>query len=106
MAHALIPAHLHCRGCAPRNPRVSGYVEDASMVTTELRACEWFVWDLRRSNLIDRGRLDQVVGAFLQKHPRAEPPELADSLIAQTILTPFQAERLRQAETQGFVLGP
>src|SRR5438067_2369417 len=33
------------------------------MVTTELGACEWFVWDLRRSNLIDRGQLDQVVAA-------------------------------------------
>ena len=29
------------------------------MVTSELGACEWFVWDLRRSNLLDRGRLDQ-----------------------------------------------
>ncbi|MBM3994482.1 MAG: serine/threonine protein kinase [Planctomycetes bacterium] len=76
------------------------------MVTTELGACEWFVWDLRRSNLIDRGRLDQIVGEFLQKNPRAEPPELAEFLIAQGILTPFQSERLLQGKTQGFVLGP
>src|SRR4029077_16706813 len=76
------------------------------MVTTELGACEWFVWDLRRSNLIDRGRLDQVIGEFLQKNPRAEPPELAEFLIAQGILTPFQSERLLQGKTQGFVLGP
>ena len=76
------------------------------MVTTELGACEWFVWDLRRSNLIDRGRLEQVVGEFLQKNPRAEPPALADYLVAQGILTPFQSERLLQGKTQGFVLGP
>lgn len=76
------------------------------MVTTELGACEWFVWDLRRSNLIDRGRLDQIVGEFLQKNPRAEPPALADFLITQNILTGFQAERLLQGKTQGFVLGP
>src|SRR5436305_634621 len=76
------------------------------MVTTELGACEWFVWDLRRSNLIDRGRLDQVVGEFLQKNSRAEPPALADFLISQGVLTPFQAERLLQGKTQGFVLGP
>jgi serine/threonine protein kinase len=76
------------------------------MVTTELGACEWFVWDLRRSNLIDRGRLDQIVGEFLNKNPRAEPPALADYLIAQGILTPFQSERLLQGKTQGFVLGP
>jgi len=76
------------------------------MVTTELGACEWFVWDLRRSNLIDRGQLDQIVGEFLSKNPRAEPPELAQYLITQNILTDFQAERLLAGKTQGFVLGP
>ena len=76
------------------------------MVTTELGACEWFVWDLRRSNLIDRGQLDQIVGEFLSKNPRAEPAALAEFLTAKSILTPFQAERLLQGKTQGFVLGP
>lgn len=76
------------------------------MVTTDLGACEWFVWDLRRSNLIDRGQLDQIVGEFLQKNARAEPPALADFLVDQGILTRFQAERLLQGKTQGFVLGP
>jgi serine/threonine-protein kinase len=76
------------------------------MATTELGACEWFVWDLRRSNLIDRGRLDALVGEFLGTHPGAEPPALAEHLISQGILTQFQAERLLQGKTQGFVLGP
>ncbi len=76
------------------------------MLTTDLGACEWFVWDLRRSNLIDRGQLDQVVGEFLNKNPGAEPPALAQYLIGQNILTEFQAERLLQGKTQGFVLGP
>ncbi|HEX3315476.1 MAG TPA: protein kinase [Gemmataceae bacterium] len=76
------------------------------MVTSELGACEWFVWDLRRSNLLDRGRLDQIVGEFLQKNSRAEPPALAEYLIGVGILTQFQAERLLQGKTQGFVLGP
>jgi serine/threonine-protein kinase len=76
------------------------------MVTTELGACEWFVWDLRRSNLIDRGQLDQLVGEFLQAHPRAEPPALAEFLVGRGILSQFQAERLLQGKTQGFVLGP
>src|SRR5262249_15026818 len=69
-------------------------------------ACEWSVWDLRRSNLLDRGQLDQVVGEFLEKNPRAEPAELSEHLVNQGILTPFQAERLLQGKTQGFVLGP
>jgi serine/threonine protein kinase len=76
------------------------------MMTTDLGACEWFVWDLRRSNLIDRGQLDQVIGEYLQKNPGAEPPALAEFLIGQGILTDFQAERLLQGKTQGFVLGP
>jgi serine/threonine-protein kinase len=80
--------------------------ETADMVTTDLGACEWFVWDLRRSNLIDRGRLDQVIGEFLEKNPRAEPPALAEYLVGQGILTQFQADRLLQGKTQGFVLGP
>src|SRR3954467_10467591 len=76
------------------------------MVSSELGACEWFVWDLRRSNLLDRGQLDQIVGEFLQKNPRAEPPALAEFLVQKAILTQFQAERLLQGKTQGFVLGP
>src|SRR3954466_6126536 len=76
------------------------------MLTTDLGACEWFVWDLRRSNLIDRGQLDQVIGEFLQTNPRAEPQALAEFLVAQNILSQFQADRLLQGKTQGFVLGP
>jgi serine/threonine protein kinase len=76
------------------------------MMTTDLGACEWFVWDLRRSNLIDRGQLDQVIGEYLGKNPGAEPPALAEFLIQQGVLTEFQAERLLQGKTQGFVLGP
>jgi serine/threonine protein kinase len=76
------------------------------MPTTDLGACEWFVWDLRRSNLIDRGQLDQVVGEFLKKQPRAEPPQLAEYLVNQGILTQFQSDRILQGKTQGLVLGP
>jgi serine/threonine-protein kinase len=76
------------------------------MGTSDLGACEWFLWDLRRSNLLDRGHLDQIVSSFLEKNPRAEPPQLAQYLIEQGILTQFQADRLLQGKTQGFVLGP
>src|SRR5437667_12786086 len=88
------------------SPMSPWFSKDAVMVTTELGACEWFVWDLRRSNLIDRGRLDQVVGKFLSTNPRAEPPALSEFLVEQGILTSFQAERLLQGTTQGFVMGP
>jgi serine/threonine protein kinase len=76
------------------------------MVSSDLGACEWFVWDLRRSGLIDRGQLDQVVGEFLKRNPRAEPPSLANYLVGQNILTPFQADRILQGKSQGLVLGP
>jgi serine/threonine protein kinase len=76
------------------------------MATSDLGACEWFVWDLRRSNLIDRGQLDQEVGDFLKKNPRAEPPALAEYLVQRGILSKFQAQRILEGKTQGLVLGP
>ena len=76
------------------------------MVTSDLGACEWFVWDLRRSGLIDRGQLDGIVSEFLKRNPRAEAPALAEYLVAQSTLTMFQAERILNGKTQGLVLGP
>jgi serine/threonine-protein kinase len=76
------------------------------MVTSDLGACEWFVWDLRRSGLIDRGPLDQIVGEYLRRNPRAEAPALAEFLVDQGTLTAFQAERILNGKSQGLVLGP
>ncbi len=76
------------------------------MVTSDLGACEWFVWDLRRSGLIDRGHLDTIVGEFLKRNPRAEAPSLAEYLVDQGTITAFQAERVLNGKTQGLVLGP
>jgi serine/threonine protein kinase len=76
------------------------------MVTNDLGACEWFVWDLRRSGLIDRGQLDQLVGDFLKRNPRAEAPALAEYMVQGNALTAFQAERILNGKTQGLVLGP
>lgn len=76
------------------------------MVTSDLGACEWFVWDLRRSGLIDRGPLDQIVSEFLRRNPRAEAPALAEYLVDQGTLTAFQAERILNGKSQGLVLGP
>jgi serine/threonine protein kinase len=76
------------------------------MVTSDLGACEWFVWDLRRSGLIDRGQLDSIVSEFLKRNPRAEAPALAEYLVDQGTLTAFQAERILNGKTQGLVLGP
>jgi serine/threonine-protein kinase len=76
------------------------------MVANDLGACEWFVWDLRRSALIDRGQLDGLVSEFLKRNPRAEAPALADYLVQQGTLTPFQAERILGGKSAGLVLGP
>ena len=76
------------------------------MVANDLGACEWFVWDLRRSALIDRGQLDQLVSEFLKRNPRAEAPALAEYLVQQGTLTAFQAERVLNGKSQGLVLGP
>src|SRR3954466_1476104 len=99
--------HGHLSGRGHSRPRCYPYgLKDAPvMLTTDLGACEWFVWDLRRSNLIDRGQLDTLIGEFLSKNPSAEPPLLAEFLVQKSYLTDFQAERLLQGKTQGFVLG-
>lgn len=76
------------------------------MVTSDLGACEWFVWDLRRSGLIDRGQLDSIVNDFLKRNPRAEAPALAEYLCDQQTITPFQAERILNGKSAGLVLGP
>src|SRR5262245_41350284 len=76
------------------------------MVTGDLGACEWFVWDLRRSRLIVRGHLASIVSEFLKRNPRAEAPALAEYLVDQGTLTAFQAERILNGKTQGLVLGP
>ncbi|MCS7015444.1 MAG: protein kinase [Gemmatales bacterium] len=76
------------------------------MTGQELGACEWFVWDLRRSDLLDRNLVDKATLDFLQKHPQAEPQELAEYLIAQGLLTRFQAESLLHRRANALVVGP
>ena len=76
------------------------------MVTAELGACEWFVYELRRSNLIDRGQLDQIVGEFLKHNPRADAASARRLPDRPGGVTPFQAERVLANKAQGLVLGP
>lgn len=65
-----------------------------------------FVGKLRRANLIERGQVEPVVNDFLNKHPAAKPPALAEHLVRLGVLTPFQAERLLKGDVMGFVFGP
>jgi serine/threonine-protein kinase len=76
------------------------------MLTTSLGACDQFVRNLRRSNLIENAKLDQVVGNYLRVHLRAEPAALANHLVSEELLTRFQADRLLKGDTQDLVLGP
>src|SRR5262245_49461642 len=78
----------------------------AVMMTADLGACEWFVWDLRRSSLVERGRLEQLVAEYLMRHPTAEPGELGNYLVEQGVLTRFQCDSLLNGKSQGLVLGP
>ncbi len=73
---------------------------------TSLGGCEQFVRNLRRSNLIEGSRLNQVVEAYLRIHVRTEPAALADHLVREELLTHFQAERLLKGDTQELILGP
>jgi serine/threonine-protein kinase len=71
-----------------------------------LGACEGIVWNLRRSYLVDRGRLEQIVRDFLRKQPEATPQALADFLVREGILNRFQVDRVLQGQIEGLVLGP
>jgi serine/threonine-protein kinase len=73
---------------------------------TSLGACETFVRNLRRSNLIEGSRLDQAVEAYMRIHVRTEPAALANHLVSEELLTHFQAERLLKGDAQELVLGP
>jgi serine/threonine-protein kinase len=72
---------------------------------TNLGACEGIVWNLRRSYLVDRGRLEQIVRDFLRHQPEATPRALADFLVREGILNQFQVERVLQGKIQDLVLG-
>lgn len=63
------------------------------------------VYHLRRSSLLDRGRLDQVLSDFAQNQNLLEPAILANYLIRQEILTPYQAERVLHGKSEYLVLG-
>jgi serine/threonine protein kinase len=76
------------------------------MLTTSLGACDQFVRNLRRSNLIENAKLDQVVGNYLRIHVRAEPAALANHLVSEELITRFQADRLLKGDTQELILGP
>src|SRR5438128_2655871 len=75
-------------------------------MAAKLGACERVVYNLRRSNLLDRGRLDQVLGEFMKTDPQLEPAGLANYLIRQGILTPFQVDRVLAGKIENLVLGP
>src|SRR5262249_21661403 len=95
---------------APRNrrERIACPISEGidAMMTADLGACEWLVWDLRRSNLVDRGKLEQIIGDFLRSVPKAEPPQLCDFLVQHQVLTRFQADSLLNNKGGSLVMGP
>ncbi|GIW81223.1 MAG: hypothetical protein KatS3mg105_3030 [Gemmatales bacterium] len=70
----------------------------------EYKAYENFVINLSRSNLIERGQLEQIVEEFLRDNSDPSPPELAQYLVRNGLLTPFQAEHLLVEKPQELVL--
>jgi serine/threonine protein kinase len=69
-------------------------------------ACEPVIYHLRRSNLLDRSRLDQVLRDYIGSQIPLEPAVMADYLIRHEILTPFQVERILKGKPEYLVLGP
>src|SRR5262249_39691236 len=91
------PVYRSCRRETAVNP--PGKRTEKFMVSTNPGVCEWFVGDIRRSHLIENERLDQAVAAFLMSQPQGEPAALAQHMVEEKLLTPFQAERLLQGAT-------
>ncbi|OAI41714.1 hypothetical protein AYO40_02375 [Planctomycetaceae bacterium SCGC AG-212-D15] len=74
------------------------------MSSPELGECAGFVWDLQRSGLVDRARLDELLSDFLTSSPGAGPEALSEHLVQVGDLSPFQAERLMAGHGQDLVL--
>jgi serine/threonine-protein kinase len=74
------------------------------METSQTGPCEALLWDLHRSNLIDRGQLDQLVADLFAENPSAPPETLIERLIERGLLSSFQAERLLANKGQELVL--
>src|SRR4051794_5355923 len=62
-------------------------------LATNLGTCQDLVTDLWNSNLINHTEL-KLCNEFLQKEPEISPQALAEYLVAQQILTRFQAEEV------------
>lgn len=77
---------------------------EANMSGPDLGECAGFVWDLQRSGLVDRSRLEQVVGDFFAGSPGAGPDAMAEYLIQTGDLSPFQVESLLNGKLQDLVL--
>src|SRR6516165_4419696 len=77
-----------------------------TMMTSNLGACEQFVVDLRKSGLLERGLLDQILSEFLKDQPRPEPEEMANFLVRHGYLTTFQSERILKGKPSDMVMGP
>src|ERR1700722_8961813 len=73
--------------CPMASPSSANELVPDPRADAELGHCAWFVWDLRRSGLVERDKADPVLNTFLQSNPEAEPPHLAAFLVRENILT-------------------
>src|SRR5262249_21722402 len=79
---------------------------DLRMTPNDVGSCEWLAAEIVHSHLLEPEELAPVVTAFLQDSPYADATALADHLVRQSLLTPFQATRLLEEQGRGLVLGP
>jgi serine/threonine protein kinase len=71
-----------------------------------LTTADQFLDCVRKSQLVDEGQLASFLKTSSPGESESQPPEqLADRLIQDGLLTPFQARQLLQSRWQGFLLG-
>src|SRR5262245_41462945 len=76
------------------------------MLQHELGTCDWLVEELTRSHLLGRDRLGPVGTALRAGAPYADANALADRLVADGLLSAFQARKALDGEARSLVLGP
>lgn len=76
------------------------------MAVTDIGTSAGFINELRRSGLIERGQLESILEPILSQPTAPDAQHLAQYLVQQGHLTPFQADRILNGKSQGLILGP
>src|SRR5262245_931494 len=76
------------------------------MVATDLKSREGFIWELERSNLLEHDRREAAIARFSEESPDGDAAAMGEYFVRESLLTPYQVDRLLAGKSEGLVLGP